>query len=393
MIYQFWKPAVPVLCAMLLSSCDEPSSHADTHLALEQSLQSLMDTTMSSDDTIPGVIVHVEAPGIDFSWSGASGVVDRESRTALSGRHPVRLASQTKTFVAAAVLRLREKGLLDLDGPISSYLDESYLEVLQRDAYDTDQITVRHLLTHTSGIFDFAITDEYLQRVLGEPEKRWTRLEQLRGAIEWGEPYGEPGAVFAYSDTGYILLGEIVEKLTGLSLGAALRELLRFERLGIRSTWQESVEPKPPGALDRAHQYMGEVDTHSIDPSFDLFGGGGLAGTMSDLAVFMRSLFTGAVYDQAGTTEVMLTTIDGVSAGPPYQGMPQVPGRYRMGIEVDRIQGMTGYYRGGFWGTYAVYFPELDLAVATAVNQQNSSAGMHLTSQTIALVADAIRSN
>ena len=112
---------------------------------------------------------------------------------------------------------------------------------------------------------------------------------------------------------------------------------------------------------------------------------------MSDLAVFMRSLFTTGVYDNPQTMEVMLTTIDGVAAGPDYQGMPQVPGRYRMGIEVGQIHGMTGYYHGGFWGTFAVYIPELDLAIATAINQQESTVGMGLVNQTIALVADAIQ--
>ncbi len=391
MIHQFCKHAFLVLFSMLLSSCDVPSSQLDDNLALERSLQSVIDAAVESDNSIPGAIVHVEAPRIGFSWGGASGVVDQESRNTLSAEHPVRLGSQTKTFVAAATLRLWEQGLLDLDAPISEYLEETYLETLHVDGYDTDRITIRHLLTHTSGLFDYAITDEYLQRVFNEPQKRWTRLGQLQGAIEWGEPYGEPGEIFAYSDTGYILLGEIVEETVSQSLGQALRELLEFERLSIRSTWQESIESRPDDALDRAHQYVGEIDTYSMDPSLDLFGGGGLAGTMSDLAVFMRSLFTTGVYDNPQTMEVMLTTIDGVAAGPDYQGMPQVPGRYRMGIEVGQIQGMTGYYHGGFWGTYAVYIPELDLAIATAINQQESTVGVGLVNQTIALVADAIR--
>src|SRR5438445_8444189 len=132
-------------------------------------------------------------------------------------------------------------------------------------------------------------------------------MEQVQFAMDHGAPYGQPGEVYHYSDTGYILLGEIVERVSGLSLAQALRSLLRYQRLGLRHTWLETLEPTPPGTADRAHQFMGEVDTYGFDPSLDLWGGGGLAATAGEMARFTRGLFVGGVYDRRTTLDTMLT--------------------------------------------------------------------------------------
>jgi D-alanyl-D-alanine carboxypeptidase len=207
--------------------------------------------------------------------------------------------------------------------------------------------------------------------------------------MEWGQPYGDPGEVYRYSDTGYILLGEIIEQVTGQTLAVAFRELLKYDEVGLRHTWLETEEPVPDGTLDRAHQYYGEADTYAGDPSFDLYGGGGNAATMEDLALFMRGLFTGKVYDDPSTLETMLTTIDGASAGPDYHGSSMVPGTYRMGIVVVTRDGNTGWGHGGFWGTRAVHFPELDLTVATVVNQQLARPDPSIEDRVLPLLFEA----
>ena len=79
-------------------------------------------------------------------------------------------------------------------------------------------ITVRELLLHTSGIYNYGTDPDYQAAVNADPTKHWTRLEQVRFAVEHGRPVGEPGALYAYSDTGYALLGEILERVTGGSL-------------------------------------------------------------------------------------------------------------------------------------------------------------------------------
>jgi D-alanyl-D-alanine carboxypeptidase len=285
---------------------------------------------------------------------------------------PVRIASNTKTFVAAAVLRLWEDRRLDVDESIVKCLSPEALETLTRGGYSTQKITIRHLLTHTSGLYDFGDSKEYARLCAENPGRRWTRNEQLGFAMQDGKPLGEPGMVFAYSDTGYILLGEILQVKTGRSMAEALRVLVGFERIGLRSTWWETLEPRPPGILDRAHQYEGTRDTYSDDPSYDLYGGGGLVSTVSDLAKVMRAIFTGNVYRHPDTLKTMLSTIPGTVAGPPSYGHIMSPGVYRMGVFVEKVEGLTVYSHTGYWGTEAAYVPDLDLAVGLSVTQQEA---------------------
>jgi len=109
----------------------------------------------------------------------------------------------------------------------------------------------------------------------------WTRDEQIALATTVGPPWGMPRHAYHYSDTGYITLGEIIERVTGHTLAQAFHDGLDYRRIGLVSTWFESLEPVPDRALGRAHQYMDvdDIDATDFDPSFDLFGGGGLVST------------------------------------------------------------------------------------------------------------------
>ncbi len=101
---------------------------------------------------------------------------------------PVLVASNTKTFISVSILKLWEQGRLDLDDPIAMYLPGEYVELLRGDSYDPEAVTIRHLLTHTSGLFDFADSDIYTDEIMADPKHRWTRAEQLEAAMEWGDP-------------------------------------------------------------------------------------------------------------------------------------------------------------------------------------------------------------
>jgi len=93
--------------------------------------------------------------------------------------------------------------------------------------------------------------EEYGEAIFADPMYPWTRTEQLRGAVEWGDPHGQPGEVYTYCDTGYILLGEIIERTTGRPLAEVVGELVGYERLGLTSTWplpQPSTRAKARGS-------------------------------------------------------------------------------------------------------------------------------------------------
>jgi len=325
---------------------------------LRADLAALLPKDDAGSDQLPGAMMRVEAPALDLILTEAVGVSDLATREPLRPDQTLRIASITKSFVAAAILRLVEDGRLALDAPIEDLLRAESVAVLQNGGYDTSRITVRSLLQHTSGIFDFATSDVYLARVSSDPQHRWTRLEQLSLAMENGQAYGGPGDVYTYSDTGYILLGEIIETTTDSAMAVAIHDLLAFDRLGIDDTWFETLETVPAAAPLRAHQYLESLDANTFDPSLDLFGGGGLVSTLKDVSRFYRALHGGEIFRKSQTLGLMLEiTPQSVEAD----------GRgYGLGIVRAEFDGLVCYGHGGFWGILAWHCPDVDLTVVAA---------------------------
>jgi len=334
--------------------------------ALDGALRRTLVDTLAAMPRLPGMLLRVEAPRLSLSWGAAAGLADRATRRALAPGDEVRVASVTKTFTAATVLRLVEQGRISLDTPIARYLPAAYTTLLADGGYRPDRITVRQLLRHTGGLADYADTDAFDDAVRAAPAHRWTRLEQVRFALAHGRPVAPPGVVYHYADTGYILLGEIIERVSGQPLAVAYRSLLRFGPLGLAHTYLETLEEAPPDRPPRAHQYYAGLDLERVDASFDLYGGGGLVSTMADLGRFYRALLRGRVFTRPGTLRTMLaipaTNVDDADDARPGDG-------YGMGIYRLTAAGVACWGHDGAWGTFAFHCPALDLTVAASNNQ------------------------
>jgi len=256
-------------------------------------------------------------------------------------------------------MRLWEDGRIDLDAPIARLIDPNFDEMLRNDGYDTDAITVRHLLMHTAGLPDHA-DDAYVEMVMGDPTRQWTRAEQLQVGVDNHDPLGPPTGQYSYSDTGYILLGDIIERLTGEPLASTARRELKFSEIGLDATWWEQVEQRPTTSAPRARQYISGLDTTDWNGSIDLYGGGGLIMSANDLARFMAALMRGEIFDDGATLETMLSAPDH-----PF------PDRYRLGLFPREFKGYDGYTHEGFWGTHARFIPELNVAISAVVLDQS----------------------
>ena len=270
------------LLTLAVGAADAPSAAPPASARL----QAVTAAFSKEHRTYPGVLLAVISPRSHSTSSAGHDALG--SSTVLDPDAGFRIASVTKTFTAAAVLRLVESGRVGIDDPIANYLSPATLDILRQGGYDADAILVRHLLTHTSGLYDYASDPAFVQFVLTHGRHHWNRREQVRFAMTHGKPYALPGAEFHYSDTGYVLLGEILERTTGGGLAHAYRSLLSFKRLGLADTYLESLEPRPREAHARSHQYYETIDSTAFDPSFDLYGGGGLVSTVDDLARFYR---------------------------------------------------------------------------------------------------------
>lgn len=309
--------------------------------------------------------VYVTGAGTPQPHGAAAGKADAAKNRPLTVDTPLRIASNTKTFTAASILRLWELRKLDIDAPIGGLISPRLNELLLADGYSTDRITVRQLLSHSGGLYDPGSDPRYIKAVLADPRHVWTREEQVALMTSYADPQSKAATEFRYSDTGYVLLGDIIERITGENLGRSVRSLLRLDRLGLRSTWWEYDEAPPAGSEPRARQYLDSVDATDVHGSMDLYGGGGLVMSARDLATFAAALFEGRIFDRPETLREML-----------WKGPHRGADDYRLGIFVKNVGGQQLYWHSGFWGTLVYYNPQTRGAVAGVTTNQKGFANL-----------------
>lgn len=331
----------------------------------EEQLTELVAADLLRLGNAPGQIVSVRLPsrGLDLTVAVGTELLDGGGAP-LTAASTVRLTSVTKTYVAAATFRLVESGSIALDDSIvDAGVSPDLLDLLRSDGYDVDAITVGQMMNHTSGIADYAGSSDYAASPysainITDPLREWTREEQVRFAVGAYDPMAAPGAEYHYSDTNYILLGDLLERSQGVGLGDAMRSLIGNEVFGPDTTHFELLEPTPPGAGPRAGQYFATFDARNASPTIDLYGGGGLVASMPETARFFHALGTGGLFvDPESFDRMSAVTSPGAQFG-------AASGLYR--VEFD---GVECFGHTGFYGTFAMVCPDIDFAMARAWNQ------------------------
>jgi D-alanyl-D-alanine carboxypeptidase len=253
-----------------------------------------------------------------------------------------------------------ETGKLDITKPIENYISKDSVALLRKDGYDPSVITIQQLLSHTSGIYDYAQDDGFRKKVFDDPMHAWTRAEQIKLAMDNGKPIGKPGETYGYSDTGYVLLGEIVERKTRQNLATAVRTLVRFKKIGLVDTYWEQLEPKPNKA-PFAGALFESADFTQFNHSFDLFGGGGIVSSTRDLATFFRALIRGEVFDNPRTLATLLTV-------PPAKRGNSGEELYGNGVYQLNLGQVQCIGHSGFFGQAVAYCPAKDITYAVTIN-------------------------
>jgi D-alanyl-D-alanine carboxypeptidase len=306
--------------------------------ALDQLARKLVDAGA------PGVIVRVD--------DGSGRPIEIAEQAAWASRDHVlkptdefREGSNTKTMMATLVLQLVAEGKIALTDPVQKWLP--------REVPNANAITVRMLLNHTSGLYDYATDPALLPSILGKDHRTWTSAKLL--AVGASHPVEfPPGAKFSYSNTNYAAIGTILERVTGQSLADLVRD--RIARpLGLRHTYF-ATDPRWRGAhvhgyeFDAEHlppeipavfggiagvRHDGHVDVSDIDPDW---GGpaGAMVSTGVDWARFYTALMSGKLLP-AAELAAMRTTV------PIIADQPAGP-RYGLGISTSKTP------CGTFWG-------------------------------------------
>ncbi|WP_322645575.1 serine hydrolase domain-containing protein [Chryseobacterium sp. YIM B08800] len=234
---------------ILLFLCLIFKTSAQTHTDL---YQKIIDSVYEKNPEMIGVLVHIESPKISLSY--AKGFDGKNSKQNLNVQKPVLIASTTKTFMAATILRLAEKGKLNINQKIKNLITETSRMQLTKAGYHLDFITISHLLSHTSGIRDY-VDEGYFKFINENKKHQWTRTEQVERASKLGQPLGKPRTLFRYADINYVLLSEVIEHFTDEPFYTSVRKLLKFKENHLNNTWFIQLEKQHENTLPLVNQY------------------------------------------------------------------------------------------------------------------------------------------
>ena len=197
----------------------------------------------------PGIMMTIRNQA--GTWSGVAGKADLASDIDLKPCHITRVGSTVKTFTAATILLLQEEGKLNLDDKITEYLSTDYL----RGLANAETVTIRQLLQHSSGIYNYIVDSHFQTASLNDLIKVW-RPEELLFYARNKPANFQPNDDVQYSNTGYILLGEIIEAIEKKPFYKVFEEKL-FEPLNLSFTRFAAEDPVPEGII------QGYIDLYS----------------------------------------------------------------------------------------------------------------------------------
>lgn len=280
---------------LLLAGCDNGLDSTPPKTQLEL-LRDMLDEVVTEFDA-PGASMAIQC-GDGTLFSLSTGFADRENEIPLETDHYFRVGSATKTFTAKAALLLYQDGHFQLDDSVESLLPD--LE--EFSSLHGSGITVRMLMNHTSGLADYVgvpYGDTYLfYMMIDDPLRAWRPEELVKVSVDYGLQ-SVPGEAFSYSNTNYILLGLIIEKLSGKSYEAFVKKRL-IDPLGLEHTF---VPESEAFSGDYAHGYFekdsdGKLYDYSAQSPTSVWSAGNIVSTVTDLLIWLESLIGGELLSE-----------------------------------------------------------------------------------------------
>ncbi|MBX2947563.1 MAG: beta-lactamase family protein [Cyclobacteriaceae bacterium] len=245
--------------------------------------QSILDKYVKKG--LPGISALVRDD--NGTWIGHAGKADIDRNIPFLPCHPSKAASITKFMVGTLTFMLQEQGKLNIDDPISKYVDSKIISKVK----NADQVTIRNCLQHTTGFYDLITDSEFYLAVLNNPNKNWD-AEELLKFVYGKEAYFAPNQGVEYSNTNTIFVGMCLDKVLGYRHGQALREMI-WQPLGMNNTYYQSQEKLP---ATTAQGYYDLYNNNTIVNVSNLITGsgngyGGVFSTTLDLEKFMDAVY------------------------------------------------------------------------------------------------------
>ena len=309
---------------------------------------------------LPGISVLIrDENGI---WVGSGGLADIDKGIPMLPCHISKTASITKTYIAVLALKLVEEGVLQLDDKITKWLSGE----VSSNIRNAETTTLRNLLNHTSGIFDFSTNESFYLALLNHPNKKWKAEELLEFSYN-KEAEFPTGTSSSYSNTNTVLASMVIEAATGINHATLLREKI-FEPLGLSDSyyyWQEAL----PENVAQGYFDLYNNNTLVNVSSYNTGTGNGLNGlysTVYDLQIFIDALLRDKTLLSESSLDALLSFADNVETRK-YLGL----GVFKDYIDGNFKENEFGYgHRGrdlGYSGDM-FYFPNQDVTVTLLVN-------------------------
>ncbi|MCW2279125.1 serine hydrolase [Heliophilum fasciatum] len=339
-----------------------------TELALKPIFQQVQ------SNNAPGSMLLMKSPAGEHFWTSGYNNIQAQTPMPMQRDEHFRIGSVTKTFVAAMVLKLDDDSTVDLDvyRPINTYLGDNVVP-------NADKITVAQLLNHTSGLPDYSLSPGFLTQAQTDPMHQW-KPQELVELVKSEELLSPPGTAFHYSSTNYILLGMLIQKITGEESLAKTIKTYLLEPLGLNETYlAEDIffdlgtmaplkEPYIHGFM-QIPPFPDLVDFTAYSPS-GAWAAGGMVSTVDDLAKWFRLLLKpGEVLSEAAYTKMVSNPVPAPMFGPTTQ----------FGLGIGIIPTPVGPFFGHFgdvpgYSTTVGYLPGQDLVIVSLLNQLNPNS-------------------
>lgn len=358
--------AARVLCLLLFASslcCFTQSAPAleKEKSALRQRLQEKLNEFHAAGKFPGATVGFALRDGTSFGL--AVGLSDIEAKTAMTPSDLMLQGSVGKTYVAAVALQLVQEKKLALEDKIEKYLGgEKWFSRLP----NARDITVRMLMNHTSGLVRYEFKEQFAKDLTANPDKVWKPEELVSYILDTRAPFAA-GQGWDYSDTNYIVLGMIIERITGrtyyqelsrrILVPLELRQTVASDRRVIPNLAQGYAGKDNPFGGTDAMLNRGRM---VINPQFE-WTGGGIASTTADLARWAKILYEGKAFEPA----LLSRMLEGVPArlgGEAQYGLGVIIRPTALGI----AYGHSGFFPG--YITEVMYFPEAKAAIAVQVN-------------------------
>ena len=340
----------------------------NNNTGIKQKTEELFQKQLKKNN-IHNAFLSVYSPSRSIDWNYTGGIF--QSGEKVSSDNPFLTASIGKTFSATAIAKLVEQGKLKFGDTVNRYLPDSIMQGLHvYNGVDySAEITIAHLLQHTSGLPDYfegKTIDgraNVMELLFSKPDKFWEPVETIEFAKKKMEPLFVPGNGFNYTDTEYVLLGLIIEKLSGTNLQNYFEEHF-FKPLEMKHTSMHLRSTPLEQTLKLAETYAGDFEVSSIASLSADWAGGGLVSTGSDLIKFQQALFSGKIIS-AETLQTMQHWV------PETHGMEYGFGLRKIAFRklFPTLPDLTIIGHSGSTGSFMFYCPELDVYLAGTLNQ------------------------